>query len=123
VLNLFPESVQDSVQIGFEKTEGHRQVQIVVLSAVLEGKEACENAVSFMAKMFSEIDRTAIIKSLHLRLDDQCVLFLRIDKQASFLGKIQLTQEPDVISVRIHLKQYPRCVPSDAETFLVERFQ
>ena len=123
VLNLFPESVRESVQIVRETTEGHRQTLIVVLSAVLEDKEACETALSFIADTLSETDRWTIIRSLPLRLDDQCILFLRIDKQESFLGRIQLANDADVISVKIHLKQYPRCKPSDVEAFLVESFQ
>jgi RNA binding exosome subunit len=123
VLNLFPESVQESAQIDIETTEGHRQTRIVVLSAVLEDKSSCESTLSFIAERLSETDRLAIIRSLPLRLDDQCILFLRIDKQESFLGRIQLAKDPDVISVKIHLKQYPRCGPLDVETFLVERFQ
>lgn len=123
VLNLFPESVQESVQIAIETTEGHRQTRIDVLSAVLEDKVACDSTLSFVIEMLSETDRLAIIRSLPLRLDDQCILFLRIDKQESFLGRIQLAKDPDVISVKMHLKQYPRCKPLDVETFLVERFQ
>ncbi|UCH03398.1 MAG: hypothetical protein JSW05_07300 [Candidatus Thorarchaeota archaeon] len=123
VLNLFPESIQESVQVTVERTEGHRQTRIVVISAVLEDKAACDDTLSFIAEAFSESDRRAIIKSLSLRLDDQCILFLRIDKQESFLGGIQLAKGPDVISVKMHLKQYPRCKPLDVETFLVERFQ
>ncbi len=123
VLNLFPESIQESVQIIRETTEGHRQTRIVVISAVLGDKAACDETLSFIAEMLSESDRRAIIESLHLRLDDQCILFLRIDKQESFLGRIQLANIPDVISMKIHLKQYPRCRPMDVETFLAERFQ
>jgi hypothetical protein len=106
-----------------ETTEGHRQTNIVVLLAVLEDKEACDSTLNFIAETLSENDRMAIMRSLSLRLDDQCILFLRIDKQESFLGRMQLAKDPDVISVKMHLKQYPRCRPLDVETFLVERFQ
>ncbi|MFX1602808.1 MAG: RNA-binding domain-containing protein [Promethearchaeota archaeon] len=122
VLNLFPESIQESVRVTVETTEGHRQTRIVVISAVLEDKAACDDTLSFIAEAFSESDRRAIIRSLTQRLDDQCILFLRIDKQESFLGEIQLATGPDIISVKMHLKQYPRCKPLDVETFLVERF-
>lgn len=123
VLNIFPESIQEAVQIALETTEGHRQARIVVVSAVLEDKAACDDTLSFIAEALSESDRRAIMRSLSLRLDDQCILFLRIDKQESFLDRIQLAKGPDVISVKMHLKQYPRCKPLDVETFLVERFQ
>jgi len=123
VLNLFPESAQESVEISIETTEGHRQTRIVVLSVVLQDRAACDSTLSFIAETLSEYEKLEIIRSLPLRLDDQCILFLRIDKQESFLGRMQLGKDPDVISVKIHLKQFPRCKLLDVETFLVERFQ
>ncbi len=122
-MNLYPESAHENVKVTVERVEAHQQGRIVILSSVLEDKKACENAFSVMIGRLSESDRTYIIRTLHLRLDEQCSLFLRIDKQASFLGRMQLATGPDVISVRVHLRQYPRCVPSEAEAFLIELLQ
>lgn len=123
LLNLYPESAQKNVRTTVEKVEAHQQGRIVILSSVLEDNKECENAFNVMIDRLSESDRTYIMRTLHLRLDEQCSLFLRIDKQASFLGKMQLATGPDVISVRVHLRQYPRCVPSEAEAFLIELLQ
>ncbi len=123
LLSLYPESAHENVRITVEMVEAHQQGRIVILSSVLEDKKECENAFSMMISRLSESDRSYIIRTLHLRLDEQCSLFLRIDKQASFLGKMQLATGPDVISVRVQLRQYPRCVPSEAEAFLIELLQ
>lgn len=121
VLKLYPENVWESVQISKESVDSHRIGEIVVISATLEKKELCEPSFSSILESFSEQDRKLIGKSLHRRLDDQCVLFLRIDKQASFLGETRLARDSDLISVKVHLRDYPKCLRSDAESFLIDR--
>ncbi len=123
VLNLYPEDLRDSVKISTELTESHRNTEIVVILAFIENRHACEQTFNRIVESFSDRDRKALRKTLSRRLDDQCVLFLRIDKQASYLGETRLANDSDVISVRIHLREYPKCLRSKAEEFLADRLQ
>ena len=123
VLNLYPEELRHLVDIEVESTESHRHAEIIVVLASIEKKLHCEQTFTKIIESLSERERKTLRRTLSRRLDDQCVLFLRIDKQAAYLGEIRLASNSDVISVRVHLREYPRCLRSDAETFLTDRLQ
>ncbi|MGD9381120.1 MAG: RNA-binding domain-containing protein [Candidatus Thorarchaeota archaeon] len=123
VLNIYPEELRDSVRIATEITESHRNTEIVVILAFIENRRACEQTFNRLVESLSDRDRKVLRKTLSRRLDDQCVLFLRIDKQASYLGETRLANDSDVISVRIHLREYPKCLRSKAEGFFADRLQ
>ncbi len=123
VLNVYPEDLRDSVRIETEVTESHRNTEITVVLASIERKRPCEQTFNRIIESFSDQDRKNLRKTLSRRLDDQCVLFLRIDKQASYLGETRLASDSDVISVRVHLREYPKCLRSEAEVFLADRLQ
>jgi hypothetical protein len=123
VLNLYPEDLRDSVKITTELTESHRNTEIVIFLVFIENRRQCEQTFTWIMESLSEQDRRILKRTLSRRLDDQCVLFLRIDKQASYLGDIRLANDSDVISVRFHLREYPRCLRPDAEAFLADRLQ
>ncbi|MHA2301225.1 MAG: RNA-binding domain-containing protein [Candidatus Thorarchaeota archaeon] len=123
VLNLYPEDLRDSVGIEVESTESHRNTEILVILASIEKRLHCEQTFTRIIECLSEQERKTLRRTLSRRLDDQCVLFLRIDKQASYLGETRLASDSDVINVKVHLREYPRCLRSDAEAFLTDRFQ
>jgi RNA binding exosome subunit len=123
VLNLYPEELRDSVDVEAESTESHKNTEIIVILASIEKKIHCEQTFTRIIESLSERERKTLRRTLSRRLDDQCVLFLRIDKQASYLGEIRLASNSDVISVRVHLREYPRCLRSDAEVFLTDCLQ
>jgi RNA binding exosome subunit len=52
---------------------------------------------------FSQLDRTEIYSSLASRIDSTGTLFLRIDKQDSFRGKIRL-EDSDPIKIEISFR-------------------
>ncbi|MHA1939129.1 MAG: RNA-binding domain-containing protein [Candidatus Thorarchaeota archaeon] len=123
VLNLYPEDLRDSIKITTESTESHRNTEIIIIHTFIENRQQCEHAFTLIVESLSKQDRRALRRTLSRRLDDQCVLFLRIDKQASYLGETRLASDSDVISVRVHLREYPRCLRSDAEMFLADRLK
>ncbi|MHA2063345.1 MAG: RNA-binding domain-containing protein [Candidatus Thorarchaeota archaeon] len=123
ILNLYPEDLRESVKITSESAESHKNTEIVVISAYIESRRLCELTFTQIVESLSERDRKFLRRTLSRRLDDQCVLFLRIDKQASYLGETRLASDSDVIRVRVHLREYPRCARSDAEEFLIDRLQ
>jgi RNA binding exosome subunit len=123
VLNLYPEDLRGSVGIEFESTESHRNTEIVVILASIEKRLQCEQTFTRIIESLSEKEKETLRRTLSRRLDEQCVLFLRIDKQASYLGETRLANDSDVISVRVHLREYPKCLRSDAEAYLADRLQ
>lgn len=118
VLNIYPEDVRDSVVVKKTKTDGYAQIPIFIVDSVLSKKKLCEATFEHIVNRFSREDRGNLRRSLEMRLDENCVFFLRIDKQASFYDEQQLARNPDVISVQIHLRQYPRCDRDNALAWL-----
>ena len=123
ILNLFPEDSRPSVKTISSQAEGHVGDRIVVITASLERKKACEQTLTHIFESLTDAERQIIETSLEDRLDSQCTLFLRIDKQAAFLGRIELTTEPDVILLRIHLREYPKCQQTEARSEIIERLR
>lgn len=117
-LNLIPEDFRETIRVTSAKTEGHLLDPIIVVTAVVKRRKQCAKVFDFIISNFSESDRETMLQSLELRLDDRCVFFLRIDKQAVFLHEVKLSTDPDMISIRIHLREYPRCNWANALSFL-----
>ena len=118
ILNLFPEVTKEIVTITSKTTEGHLQIPIVIVTAILEKRKHCEATFSHIIEKLTLTDRMTLARTLDLRLDEKCVLFLRIDKQAAFLNDVRLSTDPDMISVKIHLRQYPRCEREESIEYL-----
>ena len=109
IMFIFPERLRQKVSISMSNAEGQAGDAIVVISATLEGQEDCEGVLNYVLEQMDSHSLRALERSLDIRLDDKCTLFLRIDKQAAFLGMMKLADDSDVISARFHFKEYPRC--------------
>jgi RNA binding exosome subunit len=114
VRNTLPLHVRDEMPLTVKRTEGQSGDSIFVVEATIEKRKPCEEVFRYIINKLSSADRSALVSTLEQRLDEQCTLFLRIDKQASFLGRLELPHGPDVISIRIHIRDYPRCVREEA---------
>jgi RNA-binding protein len=121
VLNIFPEDLHNKVQVTITATEGYNQIPIIVIAARTGDKTSSEAAGNYLLRALSPNDREALMATIRQRLDDRCILFIRLDKQAAYLGHLQLATEPDVISAQVHIRQYPRCNQEKAITFIQER--
>jgi len=109
IQSIFPEYLRQKLVISKTKAEGQAGDAIIIITAVLEGQDDCEPVLRYIFEQMDSSSRRAIARSFDIRLDDDCVFFLRIDKQAAFLGNMKMTDETDVISARFRFKQYPRC--------------
>lgn len=123
ILNLIPEEFRNDVKLNTSDVEGHSGDDRQIVVAQLKNKIGCEATLDHIFSSFDDRDRRRVRNSLLRRLNMNCLFFLRIDKQAAFLGKIALADGPDVISVRIDIKQYPKCRQKDAKTMLENRLQ
>jgi len=109
VQSVFPENLRQKLVMSRSKAEGQAGDSIQVITAILEGQENCEPVIDYVFEQMDSQSRRAVERSLDIRLDDDCIFFLRIDKQAAFLGSIKIAGESDLISARFHFKHYPRC--------------
>ncbi|MGY5871764.1 MAG: RNA-binding domain-containing protein [Candidatus Thorarchaeota archaeon] len=123
ILGIFPENVRQNVAITEEKAEGQSGDSISILSGVLTIRDDCEITFNNILKHLEKRERRAIKRSLDLRVNNNGVFFLRIDKQGAFLGKIRLANNTDVIRARFYFKDRPRCKKEDAILLIEKRLQ
>ena len=121
IKSLYPEEFRELVEFESTKVEGHSGDKIQVLRSELRDKVRCDVTLDYIFGKLKETDRRYLRDSLLQRLDENCVLFVRIDKQAAFLNKVVLARGPDVISVQVHIRQYPRCKQDDVIAMLEDR--
>lgn len=113
IMSVFSEQLRQHVSITMSNAKGQAGDAIGIISATLEGKENCDGVLNRVLEQMDMQSLRALERSLDKRLDDQCIFFLRIDKQAAFLGKMKLADDADVVSARFHFKQYPHCERDD----------
>jgi RNA binding exosome subunit len=121
--NLYPEEFRELVEFESTGVEGHSGDKIQVLRSELKDKVRCEITLDYIFGKLRETDRRYLHDTLLQRLDENCVFFVRIDKQAAFLDKVVLARGPDVISVQVHIRQYPRCKQDDAIAMLEDHLR
>jgi hypothetical protein len=84
-----------------ETTTGFHGDRIVVLSARVERADEVRHVLSRLAAL-PDVD--AVLADLDERVDEDCSLFLRLDKQAAFGGDVRLGTG---ISLRAKVEAYP----------------
>jgi RNA binding exosome subunit len=102
------------------KTEGHYGNPITILQAHIKGS-GCKRFIELLKSKLVENDLKRLKNELGERIDDECVLHIRFDKQAAYKGVVQLATTTDTIAAQIKLKAYParreRAVEAAQELF------
>jgi RNA binding exosome subunit len=91
----------EDTEIEHQTSEGHHGDRIVVLSARVERADEMRHVLSRLSDL-DEIDR--LYDELDERVDENCSLFLQLDKQAAFAGDVRLG---DGLTVRSKVEAYP----------------
>jgi RNA binding exosome subunit len=123
IWNVYPERIRSLVEVEKTKAVGYAGNEILIIESVLKDKVGCEATLDYIFEKLDEMDRGRLLNSLPRRIDEHCLFFIRIDKQAAFLDDIVLEEGPDVISVQVHIRQYPRCRQEDAIAMLEDRLR
>jgi RNA-binding protein len=87
-----------------EVTEGYHGNPIIILEVFIKEKRRSKD---FFSKL-SEDELQEIIGTLEKRMDDDCNLYLRLDKQEAYLGNLKMTASDDAIAVRAKVESYPK---------------
>lgn len=93
-------------EIDIIKTEGHFGNPISILTATIRGND-CSRFIEILKSKLPEHDLQRLKKEIYDRVDDNCVLHIRFDKQAAYCGNAQLATTGDTISTEIKLRTYP----------------
>ena len=91
----------EDVELDRVENVGHHGDRIVVLSARVERADEMRHVLDRLSEL-EDLDR--VLDELDERVDDNCALFLRLDKQAAFRGEVRLGPG---ITVRTKVEAYP----------------
>jgi RNA binding exosome subunit len=85
---------------------GHHGNEILILCATLKKKEGLK-FFDRLRETLPEREMARLRREADRRVDDECNLHFRLDKQAAYKGEFHLTDSGDAISVSAHLESYP----------------
>ncbi len=85
-------------------SEGYHGNKIIVLESAITSRKKIDSFFSRLSR--SELEQ--ILATLDSRVDEECALFFRLDKQDAYQEKLRLTSGEDVISVRGKIECYPK---------------
>ncbi len=88
------------------RTEGHYGNPITILQAHIKGRN-CKRFIELLKSKLNEHDLKRLKSESCGRIDEDCILHIRFDKQAAYKGVVQLATTTDTIAVQIKLKAYP----------------
>ena len=91
----------EEFEIERATSEGHHGDRILVLSARVENADEMRHVLSKVAEL-PDADR--LLDELDDRVDDNCSLFLRLDKQSAYRGAAELGKG---ITLRAKVEAYP----------------
>ena len=91
-------------RITKSKTGGYHGNPILILEVEIKSSKA----IDAFFRRFKEEDVRELLDSLENRVNEECSFFLRLDKQAAFLGELRLLDSGDIISVSGKIKSYPK---------------
>jgi len=84
-----------------QESEGYHGDRILVLSARVENADDLRTVLSALTEL---PDLPDVIDQLDERVDDNCSLFMRLDKQAAFRGEVELGEGT---TLRAKVEAYP----------------
>ncbi len=87
-------------------TEGHFGNSITILQARLKGRD-CNRFIEYLKAKMPEHELRRLKNELPERVDDDCILHLRFDKQAAYNGILKLATTADTITAEVKLRAYP----------------
>jgi RNA binding exosome subunit len=88
-------------------TTGYHGNLIILMEAELKGNKDCLYVVDRIRESLGPAGISRLAAELENRVDDECNLYIRFNKQEAFLGKLMTTTKSDSILVRIKIKAYP----------------
>jgi len=105
LIRLLPPLLKDRQLFTRKYMEGHHGNPIVTFEAKLTKPSDVEEFKAFFRKVLSNTDKLMVKRNLDLHSDAEGNLYIRIDKQQSFRGKIQLGDN-DPIRVRMKFSRF-----------------
>jgi RNA binding exosome subunit len=105
VLNIIPEEYQPSISFSIQALKGHYGNPIFMIKASF--KNLRRNFLEFLFNALPNEDKKILLNEINAHIDKECNLYVRLDKQAAFIGEAKIKQE-DPIRIRMKFKNWKR---------------
>jgi len=100
--NVFPNTISDDIKLTTQHLEGHHGNPIKVLKTNLTKRKLVDQFLSHLLTNLNADDLKTVANSLESHMDEEGNLFVRLDKQAAYMGEIRSKQE-DPVRIKIKL--------------------
>lgn len=102
LLNLLPAELRSKVYIEKQTLPGHYGNPITVIRCRV--KEKTDDIIQYIAEKLSDTEKSLLTVSFDLRYDKRTnKIYIRVNKQEAYKGKIMLDDGDDVIKIIINL--------------------
>ena len=98
---------KDSITVHEIVTTGYHGNPIILMEAELKQNKDCQYVINRIREHLGPAGISRLAAELENRVDDDCTLYIRFNKQEAYLGKLMTTTKSDSILVRIKIKAYP----------------
>jgi len=96
--------------------EGHYGNILLLLQVKMKGSKNMNYFIDLIKTRLSAMDLMRLRSELPERVDEECVLHMRFDKQRAFRGEPALATTQDFISVQLKVRVYPASKQKAIET-------
>ncbi len=98
---------KDTIMVHEIVTTGYHCNQFILMEAELKQNKDCQYVIDRIREHLGPAGISRLAAELENRVDDDCTLYIRFNKQEAYLGKLMTTTKSDSILVRIKIKAYP----------------
>jgi len=103
VLNLFPADAEPP-PFEAEELNGYFGDPITALRLVVKHRKPATDLVANVFRGLSSLDREALLSELPLRIDENKNLYVRLDKQRAFTGRMALSSSDSIkLKAKLHV--------------------
>ena len=102
LMNILPDELRREAKISEEKYEGHYGNPIIVIEAVIDDPKKALQALLHLVSLLGEADRRYLAATLDDRVDKSGTLYIRVSKQAAYMGEVKVLESDDVIRIAVH---------------------
>jgi len=106
VIRAIKNIVGEEIDLSISRTKGYFGNEIILLYSEISKRKRVEEILRRILK--DEENRNYIIATLDERIDERYHLYIRINKQEAYKGKIVVSEGDDVISLIFSFNIYPR---------------
>lgn len=107
LFSVVPTNCRSKLDVKEEAVRGYFKNPIIIYRAKLPKRQEAEDTFSLIAQGVIDDDKIRLGKEIERRIDDSGKLFLRLDKQAAYMGMIVVRQDDDTIKLTIRFSGYP----------------